>query len=149
MGIGIEEGLISLFADLRRLWRDSSSSSEIGLTVCVNRPTTPQENAFRAAWPRAEGNLPQAQWTVRPSRSQRGLPLNLKSACPSKFAKLSEATRASPQKSNTGPAVMHRQAMDHGMYFDSFQLPPSAFSPGCPASKGCGQRNYKRSSMLL
>ena len=54
-----------------------------------------------------------------------------------------------PQKSNTDPAVMHRQAMNHGMCFDSIQWPPSAPSPGCSASKGCGQRNYKRSLMLL
>lgn len=58
-------------------------------------------------------------------------------------------TRASPRKSNTHPAVMHREAMDHGMCSGSVRFPTSAPSPCCSASKGCGQRNYKRSWMLL
>ncbi|WP_370465338.1 hypothetical protein [Hydrogenophaga electricum] len=45
--------------------------------------------------------------------------------------------------------MMHRQAMDHGMRSDGVRFPTSALSPECSSSKGCGQRNYKRSLMLL
>lgn len=34
-----------------------------------------------------------------------------------KFIKRAQTTRASPQKSNAFPTVMHRAAMDHGMHF--------------------------------
>ena len=48
---------------------------------------------------------------------------------------------------------MHRAAMDHGMHFDlpCFEPHPHLRRQSCVvnSSKGCGQRNYKRSLMLL
>jgi len=45
--------------------------------------------------------------------------LRLAGKVPRRRRPVNSATRASPRKSNTDPAVIHREAMDHGMRFDS------------------------------